>query len=494
MMKKLASLIIIGLMVSLSAYAIPGYEAGIKGEKTTQKNEYYYKEAVFLTGEPVLLEGTIKVTEDAKGIKTTLEYKLANTVKNATLTRKVIFNNTSSKNELGNQTTHSSSVDPKFSETVQVGSDTFVLKGYQFSRSGITDDRTIIKYLVSNWNGRKVYTRNSSSGEVIIDVSSDLYRYDNFWSTTETAIIRNSLTYRYKKNTSDTSYTDAVGTVEYAVSNSTVKDLAYIANDPRDISFKGGYVLKEGQENIVSYRYETPVMSSWVPTGKRNTGRDSYKLTTVPTQQRTFVPNIKDIAPSYWAAEDIKRIISMDIIGVADSNYFRPLGFMNRGEFAKAMAKASDITPDSGLTAKSKSYELTFSDVDKTHPDYDYIMTATRTGIMQGTGANRFSPDEYLTKIQAAAIIVRALGLEEASEESSTRTSFKDDDSIPAWAKKSANVARRMGIVGGNQDNELEPNKILTRAECAAMLNRYIRYLQYDMRKEYREKIINFGR
>ncbi len=493
-MKKIAALIIILMMAGQSAYAMPGYEAGIAGEKTTQKNEFYYKEVVFLTGEPILMEGTIKVTEDAKGIKSTLEYELANTAKSASLERKVVFNHTSSTNQLGNQTTYSSAVAPNFDETVEIGSDTFVLKDYQFSRSGITDDRTIIKYLVSNWNGRKVYTRNSAGGEVVVDVTSDLYRYDNFWSTTETAIIRNTLTYKYKVNASDTSYKEAVGTVEYAVSNSSVKDLAYIANDPRDISFKGGYVLKEGAENIVSYRFETPVLSSWKPTGKRNTGRNSYKLTTVPTQQRTFVPNIKDIAPSYWAAEDIKRMISMDIIGVADNNYFRPLGFMNRGEFAKAIAKASNLIPANGTAAKSKSYDLAFNDVDKNHPHYDYIMTAARTGIMQGTGANRFSPEEYLTKIQAAAIIVRALGLEEASEESSIRTSFKDDAAIPAWAKKSANVARRMGIVGGNPDNELEPNKVLTRAECSAMLNRYIRYLQYDMRKEYREKIINFGR
>lgn len=494
MVKKLISLLLTLCILSTTVYAMPGYEAGIKGEKTTQKNQYYYKEVVFLTGEPVVLEGTITVAEDTKGTKTTVTYNLSNTVKNATLSRKVVFNNTSSKNELGNQTTYSTSVDPRFNETVKIGSDTFVLTEYQFSRSGISDDRTIIQYLVSNWDGRKVYNRNGSSGQVVVEIGSNAYRYDNFWSSTETAVISNSLTYRYKTNATDTNYKEAVGTAEYAVSNSMVKDLEYVANDPRDISFQGGYVLKESQENVVSYKYEIPVMTNWVPNGKRNSGKDSYKMTTVPTQERTFVPTIKDVSSGYWAAEDIKKVISMGIIDVADSNYFRPLGFMNRAEFAKAIAKASDITPDDNKTVKSKSYDMVFSDVDKSNPYYDYIMMVTKTGIMQGTSTDRFSPDEYLTKVQALTIIVRALGLEEASEESSTRTSFSDDSSIQPWAKKSVNVARRMGIVTGNQNNELEPDKVLTRAECASMLNRYIRYLQFDMRTEYREKIINFGR
>ena len=34
---------------------------------------------------------------------------------------------------------------------------------------------------------------------------------------------------------------------------------------------------------------------------------------------------------------------------------------------------------------------------------------------------------------------------------------------------------------------------MLTRAECATMINRFIRYLQYDIRQEYRENMIDYG-
>ncbi|HOR86948.1 MAG TPA: S-layer homology domain-containing protein, partial [Bacillota bacterium] len=90
--------------------------------------------------------------------------------------------------------------------------------------------------------------------------------------------------------------------------------------------------------------------------------------------------------------------------------------------------------------------------------------------------------------------IVRAMGLEQSANDSSAKTGFSDDAKVPSWAKKPINTAHRIGIIKANLDNEIEADKIMTRAECAEMINRFIRYLQYDIRQEYREKIINFGR
>ena len=91
-------------------------------------------------------------------------------------------------------------------------------------------------------------------------------------------------------------------------------------NEPIAISFKGGYILKENEENVVTYIYDVPAMTGWTNTDKRSKGRSSYKLTTVPTQTRLFAPPIKDVVSSYWAAEDIKAIAALDIISVAESN------------------------------------------------------------------------------------------------------------------------------------------------------------------------------
>lgn len=493
-MKKLLTALITIYILSTTVSAAPGYEPGISGEATSGKGEYKYKEVVFVSGEPILFEGTINIKEDSRGTKTTLEYELSNPARSAELNRKVVYLNSESRNSLGNQTTYASSLDPRYTETIHIGGDTYELTEYLFTRSGLTDNKTIIRYNVSDWNGSKTYSKNDGIAEVKIDFYTNAVGYDNFWSSTDTAFYNYSITYRYKKSVTSDTFNDVVGTVEYAVSDSVVKNMEYIDNDPKDISFKGGYVLKEGQENIVYYKYDLPDLTKANPANSRKKGRDSFNINTVPILTRTFAPAVRDVPDNYWAAEDIKKMVSMDIISVQNSSYFMPRSFMSRGEFAKAIVKACDISLEDAAKKKLKSYKPTFNDVEKNHPYYDYIEAAANLGVMAGTSTTRFSPDEYLTKAQAAAIIVRAMGLEEASDASSTKTNFRDDSSVAAWAKKSLNVAHRMGIISANSYNEIEPNRLMTRAETSVMLNKFIRYLQFDIRKEYREKIINFGR
>lgn len=493
-MKRPIFILIILYTLSSFVYAAPGYEPGITGDITPNKNEYKYKETVFLTGEPIIMEGTVEIKESGNGTKTTLEYNLYNTAKSAELTRKMVFNNSAASDEAGTQMTYSSTVDPKCTEEIIIGSDTFELKEYLFSRSGITDDRDIIRYLNSDWNGRKVYSRNGDQGEVVIDINSHLYGYSNYWSSTETAIIKHLITYRYKDSVNSGEFKEENGSVEYAVSNSSLKTIQYMTNGPQYMSYAGGYVIKEGQENVVSYIYEVPRLNGGKPVGSRNKGKNSYKLVTVPIQTRLMSNNIKDVYSSYWAAEDIKRVTALGIIEMSGNDYFRPLSFISRGEFAKAVIKVSDISRANTKKTKYRSFEQYYTDVDKKHPYYEYISRIADSGIMEGSSKNRFSPDEYLTKAQAAAIMVRAMGLEDSSTESSTTTPFRDDGSIQLWAKKPLNIAHSMGIISSNENNEIQPDKILTRAECAVMINRFISYLQYDIRHGYREDMINYGR
>ena len=490
--KLIAVFFVLSILTS-NVFAAGVYEPGITGEETAKKGEFNYKEVVFLTGEPILLTGTAKVTESktSTGSKTTIEYKLSNTAKNAKLDRKIIYISTNTQSKYDNQVIQSTDIDPSFKETVQIGGDIFNLTDYQYSRSGLTDDKAIIKYNVYNWNGRKTYTR-SGGGEVIVDIKADSYSYNNYWSSTETSLIDNTLTYRYKDAaaTPTTEYKEVVGTVEYAVSNSKVKNMEYMANEPGAISFKGGYVLKENEENVVTYVYDVPTMTGWTNTNKRSKGRSSYSLATVPTQTRLFAPPITDVASSYWAAEDIRTIAALDIISAVDSSYFRPLNYVSRAEFTRAIVKSANI-PEKTI---SKTQELLFNDVEKNHPYFSFINTAVSAGIISGTGDKKFSPDSYLTKAQAATIIVRAMGLEESTIASATKTTFADDYKIPTWSKKSINIARSMGIVKGDADNMLQPDKVMTRAEVSEMINKFIKYLQFDIRKEYREKLINYGR
>ncbi len=112
--------------------------------------------------------------------------------------------------------------------------------------------------------------------------------------------------------------------------------------------------------------------------------------------------------------------------------------------------------------------------------------------MMEASSPRKFSPDSYVTRSYAVKTIVGAFGFEDNSTESSVSTSFDDDDLVPADEKKAMNIGYSMGIITPDEYNRIEPDRRLTRAEAVDMLLKLVKYLQTDIRKDYKEKVVDF--
>lgn len=108
-----------------------------------------------------------------------------------------------------------------------------------------------------------------------------------------------------------------------------------------------------------------------------------------------------------------------------------------------------------------------FADVPN-HWASEVISRAAAKGIVNGYADGSFKPDEPMTRMQFAAMLVRALGLK---AETST-TKFADEADIPAWAVGELGAALKAGILQGYEDESLRPNKEINRTEMVAMLIR----------------------
>lgn len=108
-----------------------------------------------------------------------------------------------------------------------------------------------------------------------------------------------------------------------------------------------------------------------------------------------------------------------------------------------------------------------FEDVSK-HWASDAISRAAAKGIVNGYADGSFKPDEPMTRLQFAAMLVRALGLQ---EEPSKRT-FTDQADVPAWAEGELGAALDAGILQGYEDESLRPNASMNRTEMIVMLIR----------------------
>jgi hypothetical protein len=108
-----------------------------------------------------------------------------------------------------------------------------------------------------------------------------------------------------------------------------------------------------------------------------------------------------------------------------------------------------------------------FADV-VNHWAKDVIVSAVELGIVNGYEDGSFKPDEPITRVQFAALLVRALGL----QGSAAVDSFADQSAIPDWAKGELGAALRAGILQGYEDQTLRPNATISRAEMITMLLR----------------------
>lgn len=123
-------------------------------------------------------------------------------------------------------------------------------------------------------------------------------------------------------------------------------------------------------------------------------------------------------------------------------------------------------TPEPGKPPVVPTQE-SFADVPN-HWASEVISRAAAKGIVNGYADGSFKPDEPMTRMQFAAMLVRALGLK--AETSATK--FADGADIPAWAVGELGAALKAGILQGYEDESLRPNKPINRTEMVAMLIR----------------------
>ncbi len=164
-----------------------------------------------------------------------------------------------------------------------------------------------------------------------------------------------------------------------------------------------------------------------------------------------------DVSSEHWAAEYIAALSQKGVInGYADGS-FKPEGNVTRAEFAKIMVSVMGLAPDAAACSFADSQNLWST---------PYIGAALKAGIISGTGETSFSPESEITREQAAAIIGRALGVEDKG----TQAEFTDDGSISDWAKDYIYALSALGIINGKPDGSFSPDTQLTRAEAAKLI------------------------
>ena len=117
---------------------------------------------------------------------------------------------------------------------------------------------------------------------------------------------------------------------------------------------------------------------------------------------------------------------------------------------------------------------LKFSDVGAGAYYAGYAAWAQENGIVTGVGEGRFAPGSNVTREQMCVMMARFAGVMGLSlSMSRSSAAFTDGGSISSWAKSSVDTMQRCGIVQGTDAGQFNPGSSATRAEAAAVLQRF---------------------
>ena len=139
----------------------------------------------------------------------------------------------------------------------------------------------------------------------------------------------------------------------------------------------------------------------------------------------------------------------------------------------KTVLPPPPVTPGTPVTPARPAAPvgLPFADVSGSDWFYNDVRYVYEKGIMDGTGADRFSPNALLTRAMIVTILYRMAGSPSVSGSSDFT-----DVAAGKWFAKAVAWAAANGIVNGYGSGLFGPNDPVTREQLAAILYRYAVY------------------
>ncbi|HHW02264.1 MAG TPA: S-layer homology domain-containing protein [Thermoanaerobacterales bacterium] len=166
----------------------------------------------------------------------------------------------------------------------------------------------------------------------------------------------------------------------------------------------------------------------------------------------------------HWAHDCIAALLQHGIIHGYPDGTIRPDNYITRAEAAVLVANALKLGEKEG----------TLPYVDPI-PEWaqGYILSATEKDVFEGYPGNVFKPENYITREEMAAVLIRAFDKKAID---GTELLFKDTDDIAKWAVEYVKAGVDNSIITGYPDNTFKPENKVTRAEAFTMICKLLGY------------------
>lgn len=228
----------------------------------------------------------------------------------------------------------------------------------------------------------------------------------------------------------------------------------------------------EHPESIIVWYMDGKGSAVCVPSGHYDAKTGAVVFTTTHFSQYAVGyhhVSFSDATSSEWYTGSVSYLSSRDVIGGTGNGEFGPEETITRAQFVMILARLSgdDL---SGQTASS------FSDVSASDWFFQAAQWANQASISTGSDG-KFNPNEGITREQMAVMLYRYTkheGYDVSIGEDTNILSYNDSFSISDYAYAALQWACGAEIIQGDDAGNLNPNNHATRAQAAAILQRFI--------------------
>lgn len=186
------------------------------------------------------------------------------------------------------------------------------------------------------------------------------------------------------------------------------------------------------------------------------------------TGGKTWKNPFSDVKENDWFAGSVEYAVKNGLFRGISDDTFEPYGNITRGMFITVLYRADGEPAVFG--------ENGFTDVLKNDYFSDAVLWGEQNGIINGISDTLFAPNENITREQIAVMMYRYAKLTDTAPTGAwaIRLDYSDLTEISDYAAEAVMFCKLKNVMQGKDGNRFAPKENATRAEIAAVLERFL--------------------
>lgn len=197
---------------------------------------------------------------------------------------------------------------------------------------------------------------------------------------------------------------------------------------------------------------------------------DSSVSVAVKFEKQTHGINpFEDVSKNAWYYDAVQYVSTHGLMAGTSANTFAPDHTTTRAMIVTILYRLAGSP-----AIQDTAWEDPFLDVDANAYYAAAVYWARMQGLVAGYSAERFGPNDTITREQMAAILYRYARYQNCDTTARADLSpYTDAAQVGSWAVEAVRWANAAGLINGTSATTLSPKGSATRAQAAAILHRF---------------------